>query len=329
VAALILVAAVITAAWIYWVNIPSGIEGSVDYEVKKGMTASDIAQELKELGLIKSTAYFRLIARFTGYEDDFKAAHHTLYGNMNVEDIAYQLTQNPPQPPDIVVTIPEGYSIREVARSIERQTHIDSVSFHNMAENSVFAAELGFEYDSVEGYLYPDTYFFKYNATARDMITRMVEQFHDVFNDSLKQRAEKIDMTVHEVVTLASIIENETNLDEERPLVSQVYHRRLDIGLQLAACPTVQYVLGEKRRLLNSDLTIRSPYNTYIHTGLPPGPIGSPGRASIIAALWPADTNYLYFAANGNGGNTFSRTHREHINAANRFRELRRRGLTD
>ena len=132
-------------------------------------------------------------------------------------------------------------------------------------------------------------------------------------------------MTENEVVILASIIECETAHDDERPFVSQVFHRRLKLGWPLEANPTIQYAIGCKRRVLDEDLNIDSPYNTYMHPGLPPGPVSSPGEKSLRAALYPADTSYLYFVADGNGGNVFSRTLREHSRAVRRYKQQRRK----
>ena len=152
----------------------------------------------------------------------------------------------------------------------------------------------------------------------------MVKKFNTVFNDSLKKRAKEISMSVHEVVTLASIIETEAGLDEERPLISSVFHRRLKLKRPLEANPTIQYALGSKRRILTEDLQIDSPYNTYTNPGLPPGPIASPGEKSLLAALYPAKTGYLYFMADGKGGHVFSKTLNEHIKAIRRYRKQRR-----
>ena len=131
-------------------------------------------------------------------------------------------------------------------------------------------------------------------------------------------------MSVHEVVTLASIIETEASLDEERPLISSVFHRRLELNRPLEANPTIQYALGNKRRVLSDDLKIDSPYNTYIHAGLPPGPIASPGKKSLSAALYPADAKYLYFMADGKGGHVFSKSLREHNKAVRQYRRQRK-----
>jgi UPF0755 protein len=151
----------------------------------------------------------------------------------------------------------------------------------------------------------------------------MVQNFNMVFVDSLRRRAEELGMSVHEAVTLASIVQMETPVSAELPMVSQVFHSRLENHMRLQANPTIQYILGEKRRVLTDDLDVVSPYNTYMNPGLPPGPIASPGRDAIMATLYPSDTEYLYFMADVNGGHVFSTTLQDHNKAVNNFRQIR------
>ncbi len=207
---------------------------------------------------------------------------------------------------------------------IVSEEDIDSVEFVKLAGDENLIRELGIDNDTLEGYLYPDTYFVRHGTEPHEMITRMVGKFKQVFGDSLVKRASEIGMSVNEVVILASIIETEAGRKEERPLVSSVFHRRLKRGRPLEANPTIQYALGNKRRVLLEDLDIDSPYNTYTNPGLPPAPIASPGRESIIAALYPADTKYLYFMANGKGGHVFSKTLKEHNRAVSQYKRFRK-----
>jgi UPF0755 protein len=184
---------------------------------------------------------------------------------------------------------------------------------------------MGVQANSLEGYLYPDTYFFTYGVQAPEVLRTLVGHFWKVYNDSLKARTEELGWTVHQVVTLASIVEGEARVDSERALISAVYHNRLKRGMLLQASPTVQFLLPDgPRRLLKRDLEIDSPYNTYRYPGLPPGPINNPGRKSLLAALWPAPVRYLYFVANGDGTHTFSYTLAQHLRAKRKLDRIRR-----
>jgi len=310
--------------WMQYVNLPTGRADNYIVEISPGMTAGDIARVLYDEGVIRSIFYFKVVSKIHGYSPRFKAGRHVVDGTINVHEIARLLIQNPPRPPDIKVTVFEGLNIKETASILASVADIDSADFVKLAVDKNTAHQLGVDNDTFEGYLYPDTYFVRRDTQPLEMIIRMTEKFHSVFNDSLKTRASEIGMSVNEVVTLASIIETEAQLDEERSLISSVFHRRLGLGRPLEANPTIQYILGSKRRVLLEDLDVDSPYNTYTNAGLPPGPIASPGRESIVAALYPADTNYLYFMSNGKGGHVFSKSLEEHNRAVRQYKRLRK-----
>ncbi len=292
--------------------------------IERGMTARDIAALLDRENLVRDPGFFVLVARLGGFCRDFKAGSHFLADSLSTIEAARLLTRIPPRRPDVRVTIFEGLNIRETASELAAQAEIDSSAFVTLANDTTYAAKFGIDNAAFEGYLFPDTYFMRPAAGSARAIERMTARFFEVFDDSLKARAEELGMSVHEVVTLASIIEAEVTRDEERSLVSSVFHRRLKRGRPLEANPTIQYALGEKRRILYEDLAVDSPYNTYTHAGLPPGPIASPGKESILAALHPADTNYLYFVADGTGGHVFSRTLAEHTRAVRTYRRVKR-----
>ncbi len=185
---------------------------------------------------------------------------------------------------------------------------------------------LGVNAASLEGYLYPNTYSFFWGVSPREIIRTMVQEFYHHVGDSLRQRAAALGLTVHQALTLASIIEGEAVVDSERALIAAVYHNRLRQGILLQADPTIQYIVpGPPRRLRNRDLEIASPYNTYRYPGLPPGPVNNPGLVSIRAALYPAPVNYLYFVARGDGSHVFSRTLEEHLRAKRDFDRVRAR----
>jgi UPF0755 protein len=303
---------------------PAGNGERVEVTIDSGMNAAGVARTLKKAGMIRNETYFRWIAVKKGYDTRFKAGVFHLEGTATPEEIARLLAETMPVMPDTSVTIIEGLTIAETAALLDGVAAIDSASFAKFAMDSGFARTLGIDKPTLEGYLYPDTYFIRRNTTARDMIERMTGTFRKVFDDSLRARASAMGMSVHEAVTLASIIELEAGHAEERPIISQVFHRRLELGWPLEANPTIQYILGEKRRIYTGDLEIKSPYNTYIHTGLPPGPIASPGRTALEAAVNPSKTAYLYFMADGVGGHVFSTSLEEHNRAVSEYRKIRR-----
>jgi len=313
--------------WLFVLNLPPESSPAVPVEIviERGMSARDISLLLEERGIIRSSRYFRVYSKLTGRSRSFKAGKHPVDKPMTMTAIVRLLTTNPPVPPDIRVTVIEGLNIPETASVLAEKAGIDSARFVTLAGDSALARTLGVDKNSLEGYLYPDTYFVRPGTEPENMIRRMVAHFHEVFADTLEDRASELGMTVSEVVTLASIIECEVTIDRERPIVSSVFHRRLARNRPLEANPTIQYALGEKRRILYEDLTIDSPYNTYIHSGLPPGPIASPGRKSILAALYPVDTSFLYFVADGNGGHIFSKTIGEHKKAVREYRKTMRK----
>jgi UPF0755 protein len=191
--------------------------------------------------------------------------------------------------------------------------------------DSTLRKELDIPTPILEGYLFPDTYVFPEATTPREVVTAMVKRFEQVWNPEWNGRLEALTMTRHDVITLASIIEKEAKLPEERPVISAVYHNRLRIGMPLQADPTVQYSMGvHTNRVLYRDLKTASPYNTYQHSGLPPGPIASPGKPSIEAALFPADVPYLYFVASGKDGHhEFRTTYSQHTKAIRDARRAR------
>ena len=223
------------------------------------------------------------------------------------------------------ITFPEGIRATRIASILQRRLKVDSTRFMKLATDPSFCYSLGINASTLEGYFYPDTYRFDLNPTPEKIIKRMVSRFHEIFTDSLRERAKQLGMSIHQIITLASIVEGEAALDSERTTIAALYLNRLRKKMLLQADPTIQYIIkGSPRRLLKTDLKINSPYNTYIHAGLPPGPVNNPGLASILAVLFPAHVDYLYMVANGDGSHTFSKTIRDHLKAKHRFDIIRR-----
>jgi len=296
----------------------------VDVWIPKGEPVYGIAERLKTHSVIRSKKGFYAGTLLLRVSKKLQAGTYHFEGKMSLYQVIRKLQKG-----DVVyreVTIPEGWTAKRIAGLLFRQVGIDSVEFLKYVHDPSFCRVLGIEAESLEGYLYPNTYQFTPPVTAQEILQRMVEQFHAHFSDSLKARAREMGWTVHQVVTLASIIEGEAKFDEERPIISAVYHNRLRIGMALQACPTIQYLLPDgPRHLFKKDLEIRSPYNTYLHPGLPPGPVCNPGIASLKAALYPAPVNYLYMVSNGDGSHTFSLRLEEHVKAKHRLNQLRHR----
>jgi UPF0755 protein len=219
------------------------------------------------------------------------------------------------------VTIPEGYNMWQVSTAFSG-AGVDSVAMLKAIHDPDLVKALQVPVDNVEGYLYPDTYLVPFGSDAGDIVVQMLTKFHAVWTPDFENRARELGMTRHQVMTLASIVEAEARDPMERPLVSAVYHNRLRIGMKQDADPTVAYAKGGYHgHLYYKDLALDSPYNTYRHAGLPPGPIGNPGRESIRAALFPDTTSQaLYFVARGDGRHDFSNTLKEHDAAIRRAR---------
>ena len=295
----------------------------VVFVVQEGETATGIANRLEKEGLIRNALVFRLLARNRGLDAGIEAGEHRLRRNMRTSEVLAAL-QSASARQDRM-TVLEGWRAIEIA---------DEAEFRGIATREEFLALAGsgnWPYDflrdrppasSLEGYLFPDTYELTPGITARDLIGKMLDNFNLRVLPEWDKRPRDLELTLHEAITLASIVEREAQVPEERPLIAGVYLNRLRRGMLLQADPTVQYALVDvpaptfggywKKELSAADLSVDSPYNTYRTPGLPPGPICNPGLASIQAALRPAATEYLYFVAKGDGSHVFAETLAEH-----------------
>jgi UPF0755 protein len=224
------------------------------------------------------------------------------------------------------VLVRAGRTLESISSLLSARAALDSLTFMAYAGDSAFLASLGVPSVTAEGYLFPATYEIEWKEGSRSVIRRMISNFFRVYDDSLRAQTKRMGMTMNEAVTLASIIEKEALLDEERPRISAVFHNRLKLGMRLQADPTVRYALKKwTGRVLYKDLEIDSPFNTYRVYGLPPHPICNPGLASLIAAIYPLPgSKDLFFVARGDGSHSFSRTAREHQRATTRYREYLR-----
>ncbi len=307
---------------IYWPQ--SNPYERVEINIPKGVTLSQIGNILKEKSIISNKRTFTMAVKSLGHEKNIPAGTYVLHNALNNRAIINQLVYGVPSLKSI--TILEGWNIYQIANELEKELKISKKTFLRLCNDQRVIKLFNLEGNSLEGYLFPDTYTFAEGVDPYLVLTRMVNEFINNITKSMEVQAQEMNMSLLEVITLASIIEGEAIYDSERAIISAVYHNRLKKGMKLQADPTIQYIIDDgPRRLLNDDLKIESKYNTYLYKGLPPGPINSPGKESIIAALYPGVNEYLYFVARGDGYHTFSTNEKDHNKAKKKFQEVRRR----
>ncbi len=281
-------------------------------EVAPGTPVRALAARLEEARVIRSARLFEIWLRVSGNAGSIQAGSYDFPAGIALPGVIEMVLGG--RTLLASVTIPEGLRLEQQAGVAARQLGIDSAAFVAAATDSILAESLGIDAPTLEGYLFPETYLVDPQTDARALVRLMVAEFQRTFDEEWRERAEELGRSVGEIVTLASIVEEEARVTEERPVIAGVYWNRLRRGMKLEADPTVQYALGAHRqRVLYRDLEIDSPYNTYLYPGLPPGPIASPGRASLEATLYPDSVPWLFFFATGEGGrHTFSETFAEH-----------------
>lgn len=321
----------------FWLIIPDLVAAQIEqpvalpedapplrFQVRRGETANEIARRLGDLGLIRSPLLFRLLVGYYGVETRLEAGEYELSAAMSPTEIISRLHRGLVR--TTLITIPEGWSIVEIARHFERQGAIRE------ADLLAAAARRGYGFDfleevpeglGLEGYLFPDSYRVQPGTTAEQLVALMLRTFDQRVSGDMRLQAAQKGLSLHGLITLASIVEREAVVSEERPLIAGVFLNRLGRGMPLQADPTVQYALSRdpasvrrwgiwKENLFREDLDLDTPFNTYRYTGLPPGPIANPGLASITAVLNASETDYLYFVAQGDGSHLFARTLEEH-----------------
>jgi len=306
----------------YWPQ--NNMSSDVKVTIKKGESLSTISKTLLNRGVITNEKVFELITKIKGLDTFIPIGTFNLKNiNINKDIIDYLVFGNPERKK---ITLLEGWNIKQISTHLSNVMGFDYDDISKTINDKNFINSLNIELESLEGYLYPNTYYFYDGADAQSVIKRLVIEYKVFWNDSNIAMADSMNFTQHEILTLASIIEGEAIYDLERPIISAVYHNRLKRGMKLQADPTVQYIIKDgPRRLLNKDLRIKSPYNTYLNEGLPPGPINSPGFKSLHAALYPEENDYLYFVAKGDGYHTFSKNEKEHERAKRAFQRVRKK----
>ena len=296
----------------------------VTVTIPAGATLDAAVDSLAAHGVIRHTALFGLYARLRGLGGSLKSGDYLLRPDAAWGDVVAALGRG--HGIEVRWTVPEGLMLGEVATLAAEALGVPRDSFLAAARDPALRSELGLppEARSVEGYLYPTTYTLPLHVGARELIRVMIRDFREQWQPEWEARLDSLHMTRYQIVTLASIIEAEVRYDPDRPFVAAVYHNRLRRRMRLEADPTVIYAYGRRlKRVWEKNLAIASPYNTYLHAGLPPGPIGEPGRASLFAALYPAPLPFLFFVAQPDGKHIFSVTLAQHEAAIRAVKRMR------
>ena len=297
-------------------------EKKVHVKIREGLSTAEIADRLAEKGIINSSFKFRVLARLRGYDDKLRPGAYTFTLDMSEDEVFAKLLTG--EKKLIQFTVPEGFGVKEIAERLYNLDLADKEEFLKAAENfspysymrkrqNVFFAS--------EGFLFPDTYTVENDVEIEEILDLMTKNFDEKLTQDMRSQAAKINLSVYDLITLASLVEREVRFPEDRPIVAQVFLKRLKLNMPLQTDATLQYLMDTpKEDVTIEDTQIDSPYNTYQHVGLPPGPIANPGMASIEAILHPAETDFLYFVADRRGHNHYAYTYEEHLNLVNKYR---------
>jgi len=285
-------------------------------KISKGDNLRSVALKLEQNQVIYSQILFIAAGRLLGYQEQIIPGEYKFSNGLTNLGILKTIT-DASQSKVYLISIPEGLNIKQIGRLLAKQHGLDSAKFVKETYNDSLISLLDIQADNLEGYLYPETYQFTFSyADNREaqIVKTMSAEFRKRITPEMYDIMKKKNLTLNQVITMASIVEGETRFEPEKKIIAGVYYNRIKKGMRLEADPTVQYALPEgwKRVLLFTDLKFPSPYNTYLHKGLPPGPINNPPVSSIMAALEPDENNYLYFVAKGDGSHRFAPTYEEH-----------------
>lgn len=302
---------------------PAGaVPKEVVINIPAGQSLRATTEALYRSKIITNPFKFNMVARLKGYAKQLKAGEYDLAASMPPIKILEKLVKG-----DVKLyklTVPEGFNIYQIAELVAQAGFAEKADFIETATDAAFAREHGITAETFEGYLYPETYYFPKKVSAKTIVSSMVKRFWLVFKPEWQERSKQLGLSIHQVVTLASIIEKETGASFERPLISSVFHNRLKKKMRLESDPTVIYGLENFNGNLNrKHLETLTPYNTYKISGLPPGPISNPGKKSLEAALYPADTEYIYFVSKKNDTHQFSTNLNDHNQAVRKY-QMRR-----
>jgi len=316
--AAILIAVCLTGEFFLYANSPFDLHQPRTIVIKKGASFNQIAHQLKDRHLINHLQYFAYLSQLLKADTRIQAGTYKLSPCMSPHYILKQLIAGRIELTRVV--FPEGYTIALIAETLQNAGIISKEKFQNYVENPKTARSLGISADSLEGYLFPDTYFFEKHSSPERIVKTMLKKFWQVFDQKLRLRAEEIGFSIHDTVTFASIVEKETGQAHERPKIASVFHNRLKRNMRLESDPTVIYGIPNfDGNLTRKHLQLKTPYNTYRIKGLPHGPIANPGKDAIRAALFPETTNYLYFVSKQDGTHHFSTNLKAHNRAVDLY----------
>lgn len=305
----------------------ASVDVPTEIVVPKGASLTYVSDLLYERKVIRSRLWFKHQAKADNIDRKIKPGTYVILPSMSLGEI-FELLQVGEQVQQVVLTVPEGFTLYQIAQRVEALGFGSADDFIAVTKEYFKEKEFDFDTDKLffelEGYLYPDTYYFNVSQAPEDIVARMAEQMEKVLTDEYKTRAAELGLTLHEVLTIASLIEREAFHYSEKAAISGVIYNRMKIGMPLQIDATVIYAVGGGKehisRVLYAHLEAASPFNTYKHNGLPPGPIASPGIKSIEAALYPEDHDYLYYVL-GDNGHVFSKTYSEHLVNVGKYRE--------
>jgi len=315
--ALFLLGAAGLAGYVYW-DLSTALasqEKEVVFRVSEGENIDIVTKNLNEKNLLRDTLLFPLYLKFTGKDKQIKTGIYSLSPSMNISQIAEALASGKTK--EVWFTIPEGWTAKQIAEELAQKEIVTKDDFLNEVNSGKF--DYAFLADkpedkNLEGYLFPDTYKVEVGSTAHQVIEKMLDNFQNKLNANMLATIKNNGLTVFQTVILASIIEKEARADADRRLVSGVFKNRLTLDMPLESCATLQYILGTTNSFLTYEETqMDNPYNTYKNMGLPPGPISNPGLESLRAAVYPKETDYLYFLSDKDGNLYFSETYWEHL----------------
>jgi len=311
--------------WHNYVNQPASVTSEeVVYEVSPGMAFRAVAKDMQQKGLLRSSEFFVILAKIKGIGNKMKTGEYALNKNMTPNEILNVIISG--KSIERKITIAEGLSIFEIADIFDGLGLASREDFLKLVTDQEFIKSiLGESFDSLEGYLFPETYSFTKYTEMKSLVTEMVKKFQENYKE-IESLSRVSGMTKHQIVTLASIVEKETGAPQERPLISSVFHNRLKKGMRLQTDPTIIYGKAKlsgkiEINITKADLTTPTTYNTYTISGLPPGPIASPGKEALLAAVQPAESEYLFFVSHNDGTHEFTKEYKDHKKAVQSFQQ--------
>ncbi|MBI9070288.1 MAG: endolytic transglycosylase MltG [Melioribacteraceae bacterium] len=296
------------------------------FEIKKGENLNQIIQRLHQDEIIPSKFNMRIASVFYDASHQIKAGKYRIPNGLNYFELVKLFLKGTPEE-SVRVTIPEGIWQFRLAQIFRKEMDLDSARFIELSKNKSFIKSLGLNCSNLEGYMRPETFDFVKTSSVEEVMRKLVSETNKLFTDSVLVQIKKMGYSKHEILTIASIVEAESNIVDEFGTIAGVYYNRLKRGMKLQADPTVQYLKRKSKRrnrILYKDLEIDSPYNTYKYPGMPPGPINNPSKEAILASINPEKHNLYYFVADGKGGHIFAKNYSQHLKNVNNYRVWRR-----